>query len=325
MSLRHYAVCGLLAALVASPPVFGDEKDKEAAANGGAVTLKEDELAPAAPKKFRKLAPGIENTIPPDSNTEEAFSRIDIIHLLERDPKFGERPWFKKPADRQGAPTSEQPPALGVLSKNAASEVRLQHNLWGLEFTFKPFGMMWLDVPSGDDKVERKLVWYMIYHVKNPGAEPVRFVPRVLLYSDDAKKWYADRINAVAVEAITNREDKNRKLLNSVDISENEIPPSPEGEDNSVWGVFTWEDIDPTTDVFSVYIQGLTNAYRREKVDDAEGKPQWQFVRKTLKINFWRPSDEFFETEDEIRLGLPKNVRLDIPEPDRVEYEWVYR
>ncbi len=243
--------------------------------------------------KFRKLAPGIENTIPPDTQKEEAFHQANIIHLLERDDKFGERPW----------------------SVNLAKDVRISSNIWALEYTFKPCGMIWLDVPVSEGKTERKLIWYCVYRVKNTGDEPVRFVPRVMLHCKDPEKYYGDRIIPLAMAPIQKREDPNRKLLNSVEMSEKEIPPSPEGEDNSVWGVFMWEDIDPKTDEFSILIQGLTNAYRREPIEDENGKPQWRFFRKTLQINFWRPSDEFFENEREIRFGVP----------NKVEYEWVYR
>ena len=37
--------------------------------------------------------------------------------------------------------------------------------------------------------------------------------------------------------------------------------------------------------------------------------------RKTLKLNFWRPGDEYYEHEKEIRFGVPGEV----------DYEWVYR
>jgi hypothetical protein len=40
-----------------------------------------------------------------------------------------------------------------------------------------------------------------------------------------------------------------------------------------------------------------------------------KFTRKTLKLNFWRPGDEYYEHEKEFRLGIPGEV----------DYEWVYR
>ena len=38
-------------------------------------------------------------------------------------------------------------------------------------------------------------------------------------------------------------------------------------------------------------------------------------LRKTLKLNFWRPGDEYSTSENEIRYGVPGGV----------DYEWVYR
>ncbi len=81
-----------------------------------------------------------------------------------------------------------------------------------------------------------------------------------------------------------------------------------------------WEDLDPRIDFFSIYVQGLTNAYRWK---DEPGKFQKGsdlgtgrvLSRKTLKINFWRAGDEYYEKEKEIRLGAPGEV----------DYEWVYR
>jgi hypothetical protein len=104
------------------------------------------------------------------------------------------------------------------------------------------------------------------------------------------------------MEPIRQREDPQRRLLNTVEISDVEIPPAAEGEDASVWGVALWRDIDPATDRFAIYIKGLTNAYRIKT--DEEGN--WQgYSRKTLQLNFWRPGDEFFEHESEIRFGSP--------------------
>jgi hypothetical protein len=133
-----------------------------------------------------------------------------------------------------------------------------------------------------------------------------------VLHAWDSDTYYPDRIIATAMEAIRKREDPHRQLLNTAQMSETEIEPSPEGEEGGVWGVATWRDIDPGTDRFSIFIKGLTNAYRI-KADEQTGG--WQgYTRKTLQLNFWRPGDEFFEHEEEIRYGIPGDV----------DYRWVY-
>ena len=99
-----------------------------------------------------------------------------------------------------------------------------------------------------------------------------------------------------------------------------EIPPPPKGRDATVWGVATWEDIDPATDYFSIYVQGLTNAYRYEdgeyKKGDAPGTGR-KFTKKTLQLNFWRPGDTVDPHEEEIRYGC----RID---PDQADQQAIF-
>ena len=257
----------------------------------------QDPAADQAPQgPFRRLAPGVERTIAPALEPRENYEwmqKLDELSKLaagQQIPELGKRTW-----------------ALDMLK-----DVRLEHNVWALEFSFKPIRFVMVDVAVSSGQVERKLVWYMVYRVRNTGDKPVRFVPQFVLHATDADVYYPDRIIATAMDPIRNREDPRRRLLNTVQISDVEIPPSAEGEDNSVYGVVTWRDIDPATDKFSVYIKGLTNAYRI-KTDEDTG--DWKgYIRKTLQLNFWRPGDEFFEHEGEIRIGAPGDV----------DYRWVY-
>ena len=85
------------------------------------------------------------------------------------------------------------------------------------------------------------------------------------------------------------------------------IAPTPKGQETTTWGVATWEDVDPATDHFSIYVQGLTNAYRWVDPPGAykKGNPPGtgrQFYPKTLVLNFWRPGDKEIEHEGEIRF-----------------------
>src|SRR5205085_7594876 len=66
----------------------------------------------------------------------------------------------------------------------------------------------------------------------------------------------------------------------------------------------------PRVDFFSVYVQGLTNAYRW--VDPPEGFKKGDspgtgrvLLQKTLMLNFWRPGDEYVEDQRIIRYGIP--------------------
>jgi hypothetical protein len=151
---------------------------------------------------------------------------------------------------------------------------------------------------------------------------PLRFMPEFLLEGhqhmkadEGFTKVYPDRVIPVAMGPIRLREDPKRRFLTSVEMCR-EI-----AVDESLWGVATWEDIDPRIVRFSVYVFGLTNAYRW-KDEPGEYKPGdsvlkgRKLYRKTLQLNYWRPGDRYFEhDEEEIRYGVPGGV----------DYGWVYR
>ena len=134
------------------------------------------------------------------------------------------------------------------------------------------------------------------------------------------KKVYVDRLIPVALGPIAAREDRNRRFLNTTEMAEGRIPVG-----KTVWGIVTWENVDPRTKWFSIYVEGLTNAYKWTDVPgeftrDDFGKASQigkgrRLQRKILKLNFWRPGDEYNENEKQIRYGVP----------GRVDYEWVYR
>ena len=108
--------------------------------------------------------------------------------------------------------------------------------------------------------------------------------------------------------AIRAREDKNREFLTSEQMPQKELRV---GE--TVWGVATWQDVDPNNVWFSVYVEGLTNAYKF--ADDPAKYAAYQGHRnglfreirtKVLKLNFWRPGDEFTVKESQVRTGVPE-------------------
>jgi len=259
------------------------------------------QLKPSEDPRSQDPARGLHRvlvTIDPDQQVKESSSRHDIVELIEVDPKFD---W--------------------------AENIRFQHDIWSLEFAFKPMRLIEVDVPLPSGKMRKKQLWYMVYRVVNYGDVPVpNFTPVFELASDiedsqGRRKRYMDRIIPVANKPIAKREHFPLGLLNTVEIC-GEIPVSERpvtGEDgrpagpgiiNPVWGVATWEDIDPRTDRFSVFVRGLTNAYRWK--DTLEGR---KFTYKTLELRFWRPGDALHQHEREFRFG----------DPDAVDYEWVYR
>lgn len=319
-------------------------------------------LASVAPAQQRRLAPGVLTTIPSAPTDEEMFS--------------GPRPLNEIPI---AIPGLDYKPNLHPKQETVferAKVATLRRTIWNLEFSFKPFRMVEVEMPQANGRIQRKLIWYMVYKVKNNGmhwkettkefetklkekdevytkvltnsvtifgkeTEELRFFPHFVLDAVEFNKTYLDRVLPAAIGTIRAREfpgDNKTPLYDSQSISEVPIPVSTPESDKSVWGVVTWEDVDPRTDYFSVYIQGLTNAYRYTdppgafKANDAPGTGR-QITTKTLRLNFWRPGDAIAENEGEVRYGM--RIDADAAEQakvfglfkanERVDSEWLYR
>ncbi len=172
---------------------------------------------------------------------------------------------------------------------------------------------------------------------RNPRAAPFvfchnSFSNRKIVRRPAARisKAYLDRVIPAADAAISQRETPGHMLLNSVEISKQPIPVSDGRIDRSVWGVATWIDIDPRIDFFSIFVSGLTNAYRwidtpaTYHPGDPPGKGR-QFVHKILQLNFWRPGDDLTLNEREFRYGVPLDKAYLYSVPDGVAYRWLYR
>jgi hypothetical protein len=252
----------------------------------------------------RQLAPGVQHAVDPQVNADQEHAFHDVPELLEIDPSWR----FAKNVDFRHRSLTHLP-REGDLPL-VDDEQQLLPPVWALHFWYKPVRMIEVDVPQADGRLEKKLIWYLVYRVVNRGDKPVRFVPRMVLGSVDTEKQYLDRLIPVALGPIQRREDSARRFFNKVEMVR-EISPSPEGRDVSVWGVATWEDIDPRTDRFNIYVQGLTNALRWTD-HDGGGRT---ITYKTLQLNFWRPGDEFFQDESEVRIGGPEEL----------DYTWTYR
>ena len=285
------------------------------------------------PTKFRKIAPDVLTTIPVKRDPEECYTTLpgpDLSLLVKADAKL------------RAVPKLE--PVTATLRTKVPS-VTFHRPIWNLEFTFKPLRMIRVQMPQPSGKLRTKLIWYMVYKVRNPGKHfvPMRqpdgsykldrpdeidpgkpgvnFVPFfVLVENKEIKRYFKERIIPEAKPQILRREFragefKTPELLNSAEMAQVKIKA---GEER--WGVVTWENIDPRIDFLSIYIQGLSNAYGWKETrqsynhGDTPGLGR-KLTRKTLRINFWRPGDEFLETEEEIIYGIPGEL----------DYQWMYR
>ena len=302
----------------------------------------------------RTLAPGILRVIPSEPLEEETLTKqIPLVELQANLQGLDWTPNF--------APKSE---TLSEMSK----KVVLRRDIWNLEFAFKPLRRIWIDMPQPTGKMQRKHLYYMVYRVKNTGGDfapkPIKdetfdhvtfgtervnkdgltFLPhfvlsgKVLANGDYQTKEYLDRVIPYATASIAEREGITAKLYNTVEMTKVRIPLSDDRNDRSIWGVVTWEDLDRRIDYFSIYIQGLTNAYQFTEAANGFDKNSppgtgRQFKQKTLQLNFRRAGDAVYEHEEELLYGirLEKNpteqtkiLRL-YGLRDPLDHLWIYR
>ncbi|MDR2641164.1 MAG: hypothetical protein LBC74_00055 [Planctomycetaceae bacterium] len=299
-----------------------------------------------------------------------------------------------------------------------ARNVRFTRDVWCLQFSFKPMRVIGVDIPNKEGTLDKKVVWYLVYNVKNTGPADVtsvikerkiaiggkdnvlkyveynvkkqgsigteiekpvdrpmiedikkqsdygsesyeitgdtylalqnlkgtyvprngqdraiRFIPQFILASDrvvlntfsdinpetgkmvfkteEERQVYVDRFLPLAIPAIMRREGMKSVPETSISISNKQLKS---GED--YWGVAMWFDVDPRINKFSVYVSGLTNAYKWEDVDPKNITPGngRKMERKVLKTNWWRKGDKYSIDNDQFQVGQTGGV----------DYEWIF-
>jgi hypothetical protein len=172
--------------------------------------------------------------------------------------------------------------------------------VWTLFFRYKPPRILTLDAIGKDGKPEKKVVWYMWYQVYNAprderAVEPVTFLPEFELVTKDIyTEPQLDEPQPHVVEQLRKIEDPTGVLniQTTISISKRPIPPSkPDAIPRVVTGVAVWTDMaekTPRTNRFSVYVTGLSNGLATEELRTGEKL----IKRKTLQINFIRPTDD---------------------------------
>lgn len=304
-------------------------------------------LCGASYAQSRQYAPGVLKVVPPDQQYDETFT--------------GPAPMVEI---AKGLPELDWDPNFTAKSQTVFEQAKvavMRREIWCLEFAFKPLRTISVDVPQASGKMQRKLIWYLVYRVRYLGGDLVPdsvtdewgrvtfrpagaaregryFFPQFVLQSHEFAKSYQDRIIPAAKTPIEEREVRGATLLNTVEISQNPIPLNTDEDPHEVWGLATWEDIDPRIDFFSVFVGGLTNAYKPVDLPDVfkpgdEPGAGRQLLSKTLQLNFWRPGDAVNELEDHIYFGVPYTPDLarqfevlsSFGLKDRLDYLWVYR
>ena len=308
--------------------------------------LAQQPAAKASPR-YRKLAPGVMLEVDNQRELEETFSRHDVVELLAKHPDFD---WVRQTPFQHAIWNLEfkfKPVRMIYIDEPQPTGQMKRQLIWYMvysvtnkvikeeELNFKvrfesvvEDGVPKKKLRFEDTTPPPQFGWIQPIQVAEGTYtaksfnKPIRFLPefklegyRSVKEEEGANKVYIDRVIPLASGPIRLREDRNRKFYTSVEICDHPIQP---GE--TAWGIATWKGVDRAIDRFSVYVQGLTNAYQwqdeegRYKVGNPIGTGR-RLSRKTLKLNFWRPGDEYLQHEKEIRYGVPGEV----------DYEWIRR
>lgn len=288
-----------------------------------AVSAQED------PSKIKTLAPGVLKVIPTTLEVRDSYSTpMNLPGLNAAERKLNYTP---------------QSATLNVLGPRTT----FFRDVWQYEFAFTGLrqASVLMQYPDGTQK--RKNIWYMVYRIRDLGKslsydkETDKFghtnyklirdgaitdrslaPPKLRLHftlegmvkpsldADYQPVKYSDLGEAgtgALADYIQSIEDPNLKLHHKGELGDLQIPLAQTDSDPGIWGVAIWEDVDPQIDYVSVYVRGLTNAYRIHEKADGE----IDFTYKTLKLNFWRAGDEVGEIRDRIQYGIPL-----VDEPD---------
>jgi hypothetical protein len=185
--------------------------------------------------------------------------------------------------------------------------------IWVLDFKFKDPRLIKVDVPGRGQKV----CWYLWYQVINRTTEAHTFIPDFELVTHDKRTVHHDQVLPRVQDAIRQIEDPTgylnggQGIKNSVTIAAEPIPPSRENATpKAISGVAIWDDVDPDSNNYSVYIAGLSNGW--SQTDNPISPDKEPIVRrKTLELNFKRLGDRYNMFSEEIHFVSP--------------YKWIYR
>jgi hypothetical protein len=211
----------------------------------------------------------------------------------------------------QGFSTVIQPAFTG-------EELRAQHDPWALEVALKPMRMVYVPVANPRSGAKSsEMIWYLVYKVvRRPVVKPAETadsapvnvldpppppvcVPRAtLVFEDrDIRGAIVDSIVPEALPVIAAREHLDLKTSVQMSGPLPKLTAPDAKQDNAEYGVFMFRGIDPRTTAFSVYISGLSNAYKIGK--DESGKTL--FLRRTILVPYRRFGDQYDQFEKEIR------------------------
>jgi hypothetical protein len=189
-------------------------------------------------------------------------------------------------------------------------------DVWTLNFGYYPPRIVTLDIP-GKGKTR---VWYMVFQVWNKSDNPQQIVPEFELVAKDPDLTgsFLDEPRPAALKQIRVIEDKTGalRLKSTIEITRNKIPlTKPDSFPNAVTGVAVWEAVPEKigkVNRFSIYVSGLSNGIYEDTAADGT----IIIKRKTLKLDFFKPTDDKDPRIDDIKIDDNKGLGGE---------NWVYR
>jgi RNA polymerase sigma factor (sigma-70 family) len=191
-------------------------------------------------------------------------------------------------------------------------------NVWTLNFRYKAPRIATLDTLDKNGKPVKKIVWYMWYQVYNLTDEPRVIRPEFELVTKDLNTSHLDQPETNLVDQIRKIEDPTGifNIETSSSISNRPIAISLKDAIPRLFtGVAIWTDLNEKaqkTNKFSIYITGLSDG---EVIEQKKNAPDKITKRKTLQINFLRPTDDKSLQAGDI---LPDDLNT-------AAEQWIYR
>lgn len=191
--------------------------------------------------------------------------------------------------------------------------------IWTLNFRYKEPRIITVTAPDGKPQE----VWYMWFQVYNKTGEPQTFLPEFELVARNPDVNLLDEPRPYAVDAVRRIENPRGeaatpeplRVHTTISIAKRPIPPTkPDAVPRTVTGAAIWADMAknaPKANKFSIYISGLSDGLATGTLPNGETL----IKRKTLQLDFLRPTDESRASITDIRL-----------DPGVVTPEkWIYR
>lgn len=200
--------------------------------------------------------------------------------------------------------------------------------IWTLHFRYKPPRIATVNGFDARGNPAPQVVWYMWYQVYNRSGEPVYFTPEFELVTrnpptnslDEPQPHIFEQVRRLEDRTITAEDPTGRlNLMSSIQISRRPIPPSlPDAFPRLVSGLAVWTDMAqraPRAAQFSVFVTGLSNGVATEQTPLPDNRVITVIKRKTLRLDFVRPTDD--------NSPRPTDIRPDLS--NGPAESWVYR